>query len=249
MSPTAIDGASPSEVTMDGDVIQEITMDGNVVYSAGLNGLFLDEWADNKLSSRDDFDTTPYEEGEPSSSSFSTSTRPAWSTYGNVAANNKRLEIPDGAYSFADQNDWPALTWETRQYNNSGNAGPWVVAPLDDGAGVDTGGTTSPENGYGILYKYQLISSYSYGNDFRKWVNGSGTQLIEGEDSLDRQSGDTNDASFTFDGADSYEFFSNGTSQGTATDTTYDETDADQAFIGHGSDGSGTISAVWLEGY
>jgi hypothetical protein len=109
MIPTSIDGTDITGATIDGTDVTEITVDGQTVFSAEveLNGLLVDDFADGKLTNRDDFTTTPLNPSslEPATSNTTVTTRPEYidTLNSSVNASNELVHSNsfDNAYVLA----------------------------------------------------------------------------------------------------------------------------------------------------
>jgi hypothetical protein len=96
--PINIDGNDITGATIDDQEVQEITVDGDVVFSSGTKGFILDDYADNKLTNRNDFGTTNLDLTPPANSQFSTNTRPEYTTIkGSPSISSGVLRIPAGS--------------------------------------------------------------------------------------------------------------------------------------------------------
>ena len=95
--PTSIDGTDITGATIDGTDVQEITVDGDVVFTSAVevNGFLIDDFADNKLTSRDDFATTALSPSslEPGTSNFTVTDRPEYDRIVDATVNNQQLTL------------------------------------------------------------------------------------------------------------------------------------------------------------
>jgi len=104
MPPTSIDGTDITGATIDGTDVQEITVDGQTVFevvqAVTNSGFVIDDFADNKLTSRDDFATTAWQDSSAAishSSAFTRTTRPEYTTYNSPTVTNGVFEAEETA--------------------------------------------------------------------------------------------------------------------------------------------------------
>jgi len=95
--PTSIDGTDITGATIDGTDVQEITVDGDVVFTSTveLNGLLIDDFADGKLTNRDDFATTALSPSslEPATSNTKTTGRPEYTNIQDSSVDSSTDEL------------------------------------------------------------------------------------------------------------------------------------------------------------
>jgi len=90
----SIDGTNITGATIDGQQVSEIAIDGQTAWTAIPDSAVFDDWADSKLTNREDFNTTPYSFN--SINGGVNNTRPEWSNQyvsGTLAANNGHVDI------------------------------------------------------------------------------------------------------------------------------------------------------------
>jgi len=181
MIPTSIDGTDITGATIDGTDVTEITVDGQTVFTAAVevNGLFIDDFADGKLTNRDEFSTTPLNPSslEPGTSNTTVTTRPEYVVSKAFVNSSNELEsnAVTNQYVLAPL---PSFTGThnittTRQFISGGQV---TYILLSVGTNV-IGNDPNPENGY----IFQMNGSGSFAG-IRKRTNGSLTNLATNQD-------------------------------------------------------------------
>jgi hypothetical protein len=118
--PTSIDGTDITGATIDGTDVTEITVDGQTVFTAGIFGSFIDDFEDNKLTNRDDYNTTPVQPTSliPTFSSFQNPKRLEWTdTRNGPNVTNGDLQISNHVVQTTDTE---AFDWDTLEFEFSG---------------------------------------------------------------------------------------------------------------------------------
>lgn len=205
----------------------------NVSFGAAtteLNGFMLDDWEDGVFTSRDDFTTRGYEETEPGSSATTVSDRPE---YGNVsglvingsgevevdASADGHFPYPGGSLASLDN-----LTWEIRYR--------WAGNPNTSGDNVSlTRNSTSFTRGFEGGYHSGYVNNFFQNGDrllSEMDSGGSLNRLIE-----TAVGNDTNlhTLKTTRDGSGNWELLHDGSSLGTASDTSHTTSDGG-GFVG-----------------
>jgi len=190
--------------------------------SAGLfnaipdSGVYLDDWADNKLANRDSYTSTPPEDGLDTdiTSDFSDPSRAEWTDQnGSISATNQHLDIPDGSSTdqiISASSPMSEGTWDF-EFTADGSTSNGAVYYFMH---TDTPSDPVNNDGYGA----QLL------NDGRlrlwKFTNGPATILVNAG-SVGWDDGATHTLKITYSSGD-WELFFDDSSQGTASDTDYD---------------------------
>jgi len=103
MPPTSIDGTDITGATIDGTDVQEITVDGQTVFTSvvEVNGILIDDFADNKLTSRDDFATTALNPSslEPATSNFTVTRRPEYDRIEDATVGSQQVTLGSASNS------------------------------------------------------------------------------------------------------------------------------------------------------
>jgi len=222
--PINIDGTTEnySNVTIDGQDVEQITIDGQDVLSAiPDSGVYLDDYADNNLTSRDTYETTAPEDDLETDvqSSFSDPSRVEWSTEaGSPVAQNQRLELPG---SQDDQvtatSPMSEGTWDF-EFTPQGTSDMELRAFVHTTQGSGDGAPYSNGDGYELFISdggsYLLI----------RQDGGSGTTLINGSWTPDTNTHTARIEAF-LDGSNdrNWEIYLDGSQVGsTVIDNTYD---------------------------
>lgn len=215
--------------------------------SSTLTGFLLDDWQDNALlSGRDDFGATAFDGTEPSSSSFTTSTRPSYSSNSTgdatgIRARNQRLEIlldesSDSGFNYAEvihtNTDLETGTWDwdfnwNQAHSGSGSHFFDVQLITDDTS-------TSRPSGNKWIGRSEDDGG---GTELLKVNSGSTTTVISDGTNVDDGSDHTQKV--TRDSSDNWEMFVDGSSIGTATDS-FSPSVNDFAIAGKMNDGRST---------
>lgn len=180
------------------------------------SGLYLDDWADNKLSSRDSYETTLGDADtlEPDSSSFTNPSRPEWSFAqgSNATASSEQLTISasgnDEILEATSENG--VEVWEIDLTKPSSNDWFAIFWPV----GSNLSNFPNDDSGYRMV-----IDSSGGSLSFDRRDSGGTTSLISGSWDDDQQ---THTYRLERDSSDQWELFYDGVSQGTATDSNYD---------------------------
>jgi len=217
MIPTSIDGTDITGATIDGTDVQEITVDGQTVFSAGpSNGVYLDDFADGKLSSRDSYSDTGLTPAslEPASSDFGPPVRPEWTPTGSPNVVNSKVEL-DGGDSVVTTLTQIDLTWEWDVFFPSGadNFRDNIVANTTTRRGPGQ----NLEDGYFMFIADTTASGLfvDVGGSITRLLgfpvsNGPETFTVRVENDFDAGTGQNN-----------FEVFKDGVSQGTVSDSTF----------------------------
>jgi hypothetical protein len=146
--PTSIDGTDITGATIDGTDVQEITVDGDTVFTATveLQGLLLDDFADGKLSNRDDFTTTALNPAtlEPGTSANTVTTRPEYQNIQNVSVNTSNQAVFPQSVGSHFATPLPSFSG-THEITVDGSGGTFIFIGLGVGASVTS---TGPVDGY-----------------------------------------------------------------------------------------------------
>jgi hypothetical protein len=208
-----------SPTTRDG-VIQ--TSGGSLVSNAiPDSGVYLDDYADNKLTSRDTYETTAPEDDLKTDvqSSFSDPSRAEWSTEaGSPAAQNQRLELPgsqdDQVTATSPMSDG---TWEF-EFTPQGTSSLILRAFVHT---TQASGDGSPNaNGDG----YELVITGGGAYELLRQDSGIGTTLIGGSWSPDTNTHTARVEAFLDGNSDrNWEIYLDGSQVGsTVIDNNYD---------------------------
>jgi hypothetical protein len=189
------------------------------------NGNYLDDWSDNKLSSRASFSDKSLSPKslEPSSSSFSSPSRPEWTREqgsNGINVQNERLKL-DGSsihHLYYTSNAVNKGSWEisfTSNSNRGSSENVSVLSVLDQDPTNWDANSGVPDNGYII----EIRDGSRYALVLRQ--NGFSSEIING--SWDN---DTNQhtARVTRDNNGNWQLFYDGKSVGKATDNTFTTT-------------------------
>lgn len=230
-----IDGTEVSDITIDGTQVQEVTIDGSVVYTAdiaGINNYLEDDFGDNALSGRTNADSGAFHYQEVPNQPGDTLVgryRPEWTAEnGSPGADNGSLALPAGdttmqmvslASTFVT-GEWVFDQWFST--SPSTNATAWTLFSQSK---------TISRNRLIPGYFIALLNGSDF-NFYKEDSSNTTTKLIDAS----RSSGETTQATFrtTRDNNGNWEIFEDGTSNGTATDTTY--TSGKWTAIGNNSD-------------
>jgi len=211
--PINIDGTDISSATIDGENVSEITIDGQTVFTAIPDSdVYLhDDFEDGKLTNRDGGGITTYNGVEGVY-------RPEWTIDNgapSVVDGELDYEQGDSAFAEINLNLNETITWELSNVE--------AITSLDQlayfGLFYENNPVRSTSDIPPTLYPGYWISMRENGNIFRLGrvdSNGDRTTII------DTTSGSTiNTLTITRSPSGFWEVFENGTSIGTATDTTY----------------------------
>ena len=218
MAPTSIDGSDITGATIDGQDVSEITVDGQTVFEAGPDipdsGVYLhDDWGDNKLQNRDDSVTVTY-------NGVTGTYRPEWTLVSsNPEATSQELSLTDNDALHAALPDIRNKS-TTFEVNDLSGSLPFVRISI---WGTSTSHRDSDK---ADIYAESYFVDIQQGFDvFRlrrqAGLAGSPTDVINADQSFSLPI----DVRVEHDGSGGWELFLNGVSQGTATDTTYTDTE------------------------
>jgi hypothetical protein len=100
--PTNIDGTDITGATIDGQEVAEITIDGQTVFPKSITGFVVDDFADNKLTNRDNFSGTPLnpQSLEPTVSGFKTRSRPEYVQTDSASVSAGELSLSQFVFAF-----------------------------------------------------------------------------------------------------------------------------------------------------
>lgn len=180
------------------------------------NGIYLDGFTDNKLSNRDAYTTTALspESLEPDSSAYSDPSRPEWSVgSGNPTVTSERLELNNGEYVYAPLSEVDV----TIEYDFT-YVGSLSVRQYDTILATGTSqrsGEFNLEEGYYFDISPSTVGLHR-GSDFSELTSGSYNFQV-GQPATIRLENDYDSGSDTHN----FELFVDGTSFGTASDSTY----------------------------
>jgi len=181
--PTSIDGTDITGATIDGQEVQEITVDGDTMFRAALNGLLLDDFADGKLTNRDDFGTTPLNPSslEPATSNTSVTTRPEYIDISNSNVNTSNSLVHSSSFNTAFvYAELPSFTGTHNvTLTGSGENVKFVLLGSGSSVVIDVNGEPAPNNGY----RFQLNHSSQGFSSIQRIDNANPTQLSNGGNS------------------------------------------------------------------
>jgi len=184
MIPTSIDGTDITGATIDGQDVTEITVDGQTVFTSvvELDGLLIDDFADGKLSNRDDFATTPLNPSslEPSTSNTTVTTRPEYINISNSTVNTSNELVHSNSFNKAHVlAELPAFTGtHNLTLTGSGNSAKFILLGSSDSVVTDPFGGPAPTDGY----RFQVNNAGVF-TAIQRFDNGSKTNLTTVQDS------------------------------------------------------------------
>jgi len=151
MIPTSIDGTDITGATIDGTDVTEITVDGQTVFTATVevNGLLVDDFADNKLTSRDDFATTALNPSslEPATSNFTVTTRPEYDRTEDATVASQQVTLGSDSDSCIIA-PIPSFTGELKWEVNLTSTNSIDFVGFMNGTALRTGNSPIPQDGY-----------------------------------------------------------------------------------------------------
>jgi len=184
MIPTSIDGTDITGATIDGQDVTEITVDGQTVFTSvvELDGLLIDDFADGKLSNRDDFATTPLNPSslEPSTSNTTVTTRPEYINISNSTVNTSNELVHSNSFNKAHVlAELPAFTGtHNLTLTGSGNSAKFILLGSSDSVVTDPFGGPAPNNGY----RFQLNEFDGFAG-IQRFDNGNIANLTDNVES------------------------------------------------------------------
>jgi len=259
MIPTSIDGTDITGATIDGTDVQEITVDGQTVFTAAVQnpGFVIDDFGDNKLTGRDDFNTLSWQDASGAigqTSDFTRSTRPEYDTYGSPTVSGGVFEAAGGtadrAFTGIGNADFTSTRNVDMKFNQMTAGGGYGVVHIVSKLAPDSANGT--DGVYGIPPStVSLVMQASTGDGLRLIeTDSSGNEIQENRSSY---SGSTTADTFdiqiqpTANGLD-FTVTKGGGGSGTLSTTNIGGSDVNSVGVGTGELGSGTIEidyAVW----